>query len=159
MSNPSKNKGTATETAVVRFLTERGIAAKRETLHGNKDHGDVHIWAGKIVVEVKARAGWHSPADIERWMAELERECMNVPQCSVGVLIVKRPGSGAANAGDWFAYLRSDEWSLLMSNPDTKYVLPSMRSGPTADLAAEWVCVNLVHLAAVLAALPAGVLP
>lgn len=156
MSNPSKSKGTAAETAVVRYLTARGVPAQRVTLSGRFDRGDVHIFGGKLVAEIKSRRAWHSPADIEKWLGELERECMNVPQCSVGVLVVKRPGSGPANAGDWLAYLRADEWLTLSAGITISLYADGL---PVPDLAAEWVCVNLAHLASVLAALPAGVLP
>ena len=149
MSNPPKARGTAAETAVVRYLAARGLPAARVTLHGKHDRGDVHVFGGKVAIECKSRRTWHSPADIEKWLAELERECMNVPQCSVGVLVVKRPGSGPANAGDWLCFLRADEWALLSH----------CGWAGTPDQAAEWVCVNLAHLASVLTVLPAGVLP
>ena len=149
MSNPSKATGTRAEVGAERYLNARGVPTQRVALRGKHDQGDLHILGGKVVAEVKSRRSWHSPADIERWLAELERECMNVPHCSVGALVVKRPGSGAANAGDWLAYLRADEWALLSH----------CGWAGTPDQAAEWVCVNLAHLASVLAALPAGVLP
>ena len=41
MSNPSKQKGTAFETAVVEFLKSQGFPVERRALHGNTDKGDI----------------------------------------------------------------------------------------------------------------------
>jgi hypothetical protein len=152
VSTPSKRSGTTAEVGAEKYLNARGVPTVRQVLRGKHDQGDLHIFGGTIVAEVKSRRTWHSPADIERWMAELERECMNVPQCSVGVLVVKRPGSGPANAGDWLCYLRADEWLALSRWRHPQPWL--MAAAP--DLAAEWVCVNLAHLASALLALPPG---
>ncbi|WWV91882.1 RusA-like Holliday junction resolvase [Microbacterium phage phiMiGM15] len=42
MSNPAKAKGTAHESAVVRYLNERAIPARRVAQTGALDVGDVH---------------------------------------------------------------------------------------------------------------------
>lgn len=149
MSNPPKQRGTLAETTVERTVnaTLPG-AAQRVALKGSHDQGDVHIWGGRIVVEVKSRRQWASPAQIEAWMGELERECMNVPACSVGVLVVKRPGSGPANAGDWLCYLRADEFALVAYSEPVVNV----------ETAHAWVCVSLATLILMLAVLPGGAL-
>jgi hypothetical protein len=41
LSNPSKQKGTAFETAVIEYLKSCGIACERRALHGNTDKGDI----------------------------------------------------------------------------------------------------------------------
>lgn len=41
MANPSKNKGTAFETAVVRYLCEQGLPCERRALRGVRDGGDI----------------------------------------------------------------------------------------------------------------------
>ncbi len=42
MTNPSKQKGTAWETAVVSYLRDHGFPqVERRTLHGNQDQGDI----------------------------------------------------------------------------------------------------------------------
>lgn len=144
MSNPPKARGTAAESAATRYLVAHGVPTVRVALHGQRDRGDLHCFGGKVVCEVKSRRTWPSPGDIERWMGELERECANVHAFAVGALIVKRPGSGPANAGDWLCYVTHEDWATLTCAPI-----------PRVDLAREWVCVNLGHLAAVLANLPA----
>ena len=54
MTNKPKARGTAGESAVVRYLLEHKVLAKREILHGSIDHGDVHVHTkkGLIVLEV-----------------------------------------------------------------------------------------------------------
>jgi hypothetical protein len=142
MANPSKGKGTSAETTVQRELTAAGIDAARVTLHGNADHGDIHIRIGKylVVVEVKAYKSWASARQIERWLDEADLEGLNA-DADASVLVVKRPGSGPANAGDWLCYLRADEWEWLAYG--------SLRGVPARR---EWVSVNLAHLTAVIGA-------
>ena len=117
VTNPPKQRGTLAESTVERLINALlPGAARRVALKGNHDAGDVHVWGGKVVLEVKSRRQWASPKQIEAWLGELERECMNVPQCSLGALVVKRPGSGPASAGDWLVYLRADEFGLLLNH-------------------------------------------
>lgn len=150
MSNPPKARGTLAETAVERYINARvgAGAAQRVALKGNSDQGDIHIRGGAIVLEVKSRRKWASPAQIEAWLAETEREATRVPQCSIGALVVKRPGSGVANAGDWLVYLRLDELALLAWGADRIHT----------DIAHEWACINLAAFASLLRTLPAGAL-
>jgi len=138
MANPSKNKGTAAESAVVRYLTEHKVLAKREILHGNSDHGDVHVHTkkGLVVLEVKSYKAWASANLIEKWLVEADVEGVNAG-ADASALVVKRPGSGAANAGDWLVYVRADEWEWLAYDRDAT---PTNR----------WVCVNLEHFTHVL---------
>jgi hypothetical protein len=140
MTNKPKARGTAAETTVQRELTAAGIDAARVTLHGNADRGDIHIRVGKylVVVEVKAYKSWASARQIERWLDEADLEGLNA-DADASVLVVKRPGSGAANAGDWLCYMRADEWEWLAYG--------SSRGVPARR---EWVCVNLAHLVIVL---------
>jgi hypothetical protein len=142
MANPSKGKGTAAESAVVRFLTDHDIDAARVTLHGSKDQGDVFIRIGKylVTVEVKSYKSWASARQIERWLDEADLEGLNA-SADASILVVKRPGSGAANVGDWLAYMRADEWEWLAYG--NAMGTPARR---------EWVCVNLAHLTDVLVA-------
>lgn len=133
MTNRPKAKGTAAESAVVRFLTERHVLAKREILHGGKDHGDVHVHTkkGLIVLEVKAYKTWASARQLDAWMVEADIEGVNAG-ADASALVVKRPGSGAANAADWLVFMRADEWEWLAHGRDAT---------PTND----WICVNLAH--------------
>jgi hypothetical protein len=140
MANPSKAKGTSAESAVVRHLVEHGVDAARVTLHGNKDQGDVFIRIGKylITVEVKSYKTWASARQIERWLDEADLEGLNA-DADASVLVVKRPGSGPANVGDWLVYMRADEWEWLAYG--SPIGTPARR---------EWVCVPLSHMVIVL---------
>jgi hypothetical protein len=54
MTNPSRNKGTAWETAVVRYLAGRGLRARRKPLAGNQDKADIDLdEIPGIVIEAK----------------------------------------------------------------------------------------------------------
>ena len=46
MTNPPKKKGTAFESAVVAHIQEHGFPARRVTLHGSADQGDIHVHDG-----------------------------------------------------------------------------------------------------------------
>ena len=120
MSNPSKDKGTAAETAVVKLAAAMGIPAKRVALAGAADQGDVWLWpegdGARVVVEVKDAAsrtsknvGLPSWTDLQDFWAEAEREALRVPNCDVTLLVVKRPGKGLDNAADWFAFALTND--------------------------------------------------
>lgn len=86
--NPSKNKGTAFETAVVRYCRENGFPlAERIALHGNKDIGDVRLAPG-VILECKAHANY-SDAQIVEWLDETATEMAN-GNSDHGTLVVKR---------------------------------------------------------------------
>jgi hypothetical protein len=112
MSNPSKDKGTWAEGQTVKGLTARGIPAKREVLHGNKDHGDVHIYGGRVVVEVKWRPKLPSPNQVAAWMAEADTEALNAG-ADLCALVYNRPGYGATRMGDWLVVMWLDEFLFL----------------------------------------------
>jgi hypothetical protein len=92
----SKDKGTAAEREVVRYLQNWWPTAERRALSGNKDKGDVAGILG-VVVEVKAAAAQQLPA----WMRETWTEKENADACCC-VLVVKRPRQ---NVSRWDAYI------------------------------------------------------
>jgi hypothetical protein len=64
----AKAKGTSFETAVVRWLQERGVDARRIALHGAQDEGDID--AGTWNLEAKncrtlTLGAWVAEADVE----------------------------------------------------------------------------------------------
>lgn len=106
MSNPSKAKGTAWETALVNYLHEQGwVHAERRALHGNTDKGDI---AGIVGVVVEAKSC--KTLNVTGWVTEAETERDNAG-AKLGVAWYKRrghtsPGKGiVAMSGDTFAYL------------------------------------------------------
>ncbi|MGM9380310.1 hypothetical protein [Streptomyces antibioticus] len=91
----SKKKGTAAETAVVRFLRAVGFTyAERRSLNGTQDRGDIAGLPG-IVIEVKNC----SRQELAAWVEEAEREG-DRDGASLGVVWHKRRGK--ADPRDWF---------------------------------------------------------
>lgn len=104
----AKDKGTRGETGVVRYLRENGFPhAERSSLKGVADTGDITGTPG-ITWEVKCgeQAKYPSVLQVDRWMAELERERINagIPagmQVTIGVLVMQRAGYAPSRAEQW----------------------------------------------------------
>lgn len=110
MSNPSKQKGTAAETALVRYLKANGFPeARRQPLAGNRDIGDVWVCPWTIA-EVKVRTGPYSDADVDKWLLECETERVNAAADECW-LVVKRVGK--ACPGNWWV-IRWDKYNALV---------------------------------------------
>ena len=88
----AKAKGTAAETAVVRFLQANGYPhCERRALAGAQDRGDVAGIPG-IVIEVKAAAR----LELAAWVDEAVKEALfEVP-------VVWHKRRGYTNPGDWY---------------------------------------------------------
>lgn len=105
MANPSKAKGTAAETAVVKYARENGFPlADRLTLTGRYDRGDIGLCPG-VIVEVKHHATY-SRTDIEEWQRETFREQMNA-NASIGILVIRPPQQ--AKPQNWVAWRLSPQ--------------------------------------------------
>lgn len=89
MSNPSKQKGTAFETATVEYLKSRGIACERRALHGNTDKGDIAGVDG-WTFELKNRRTLDIGGAVDE--ATLEAHNSGTPFYAA---IVKRPRKGS----------------------------------------------------------------
>jgi Holliday junction resolvase len=102
MANPSKQKGTAAETALLRWLLGHGREARRNPPSGNKDVGDLVAYSydgdTPTIIEVKNMAD--VARAINEGIAELEAEKTNAGT-GHGVLVVKRRGKG--DPGEWLA--------------------------------------------------------
>ena len=98
MSNPSKQRGTAAETAVVDYLRRRGWPfAERRALSGRLDKGDVAGVAG-VCLEVKSC----KTIDLAGWLKEAETEQANAG-AHVGAVVAKKRGT--TDPGQWYAVL------------------------------------------------------
>ena len=142
--NPSKSKGTAAESAVVKYLRSCGIPADRHALKGTADEGDVWAWptvsgGARLVAEVKAGEQTKAPSwvQLSKWWQEAEDEASRVQDCDMAVLVCKRHGSGLP--GDWHAWVRPDD-------------LPGMQG--TAMARVPWVMLPLGELVRWLRAWP-----
>lgn len=91
-------KGTAAETAVVRYLRDHGFPhAERRALHGTADQGDI-TGCGPIVFEVKN----HKTLDLAGWLKELDVEMQNA-DVNVGAVVAKKRGT--TDPGEWYAVM------------------------------------------------------
>lgn len=125
----SKQIGTAAESAVVKCAQALEIPARRVVLAGQYDQGDVHLWDGEVVIEVKSGKQTVKPSwnQIRGWYAEAQTESLNSTG-GLPLLVLKRAGSGQAS--DWFAYWMSGElapWLEQECLPEADEVLVSMR--------------------------------
>lgn len=94
----AKQKGTAAETAVVKFLQANGFPyAERRALHGTLDKGDI-TGCGPIVFEVKD----HATLKFSEWLKELQDETRNA-KANTGCVVAKKRGK--TDPGEWYAVL------------------------------------------------------
>ena len=113
MVNPSKQKGTAAETALVDWFRSHGhTGAHRNPPAGTNDVGDiggVTTWcdiygeAAYVVIEVKNRRDLAT--SIRDGLNELEAEKITAGTRH-GVLVTKSRGVGLGRAGEWYAIRR-----------------------------------------------------
>jgi hypothetical protein len=102
----AKQKGTAAETAVVKYLKENGFPyAERRALTGTLDKGDI-TGCGPIVFEVKN----HAKIDLAGWIKELESETVNA-QATTGCVVAKKRGT--TDPGNWYAVMPF-EWMVWL---------------------------------------------
>jgi hypothetical protein len=103
----AKAKGTAAETAVVKYLQANGFPyAERRALHGTADKGDI-TGCGPVVFEVKD----HKTITLSAWLKELEAEMANA-KVAVGAVIAKKRGT--MNVGDWYAVMPVSVFAALL---------------------------------------------
>jgi len=115
--NKPKAKGTAAETAVVKYMRLNGFGGSdRQPLRGNRDAGDIALCPG-IVLEIKAHksAGTGQPGytQLAAWMAQSATEQYNAG-AAMCPLIVKR--TGTTDVGSWFAYLPLGDLTNLVGS-------------------------------------------
>lgn len=105
--NRPKIKGTAGESAVVKWLCENGHPhAERRALQGAADKGDIAGLPG-VMIEVK-----NVKADMwGKWLAETEIETRNA-KADVGMLVRKRVGR--SDPGQWFAVMNLETANRLL---------------------------------------------
>lgn len=92
----SKQKGTAAETAVVKYLCYRGLPVERRALSGSADKGD--IGGAGMTFEVKNCAR----TELAAWVDEARVEAANAGDDAYAV-IHKRRGKG--DPADWYVTL------------------------------------------------------
>lgn len=89
-------KGTAWETAVVKWLREHGFPfTERRSLHGTNDMGDITGIPG-VVIECKNAKTYK----LAEWIDETTQETTNA-KADIGVLFIKRIGKTDPSMGYW----------------------------------------------------------
>lgn len=101
----AKQKGTLAETAVVRYLRERGFDVHRQVLTGARDEGDIR--GLPVAVEVKNCAVVAMPA----WLREARAEADNAG-LPVGVVVHHPKGQGQVEG--WHVTLTLADFATLM---------------------------------------------
>ena len=110
----AKQKGTAAETALVRFLQGQGFpGAERRALGGGgagEDLGDI-TGIPSLCMEVKNHTTYKIPA----WIKETEIERQNA-KADFGILVVKPNGIGMTpdKVGQWWAIMPMQEMMNLL---------------------------------------------
>lgn len=119
-----KDVGTWTETQILRACQRAGITGHRCALAGSSDLGDLHLLGGRIVVEAKGGEQTRKPSwnQIHAWMRETETEAANVVTCDLGLLVIRRWGSG--DAADWHAWTNLADLAALTGT--STIALPSV---------------------------------
>lgn len=111
-----KDIGTATETAVVRYLRDHGWPhAERRALRGTEDAGDITGTPG-VCWSVKGGAYAHDPSDrqVAEWLAELDKQRIHAG-AGWGVLVTRRWRAGDPER--WWAWLSCDAVILIGGGP------------------------------------------
>ena len=99
-------RGTAAETAVVRYLQANGhVTVERRALGGVHDRGDIS-GLSETVVEVKA----HRAMDLASWVDQ-SRKAMR-PGDRIAAVWHKRRGKGSP--GDWYVTMTGDDFIRLL---------------------------------------------
>lgn len=119
MTNPAKSKGTAWETAIVRYLTGRGLPARRKVLGGRFDKADLEIEGlPDIVIEAKNRRGrqreGQAPSEksaLAEWVDEAVAEAANAG-ARFGVVWHHR--ARVASPGGGYVTMQGDQFTSLM---------------------------------------------
>ena len=107
MSNPNKAKGTAFETAIVRYLHERGFTdARRVVQTGPVDTGDVHC--GRFCFQAK---NWRDTAAAMREGTDGAMRQKKAAGLPFGVAVVKRH---RANVSQAYAIMPLEHYVDLM---------------------------------------------
>lgn len=103
MANPSKKKGTAAETRVVKFLRSFDIQAERRALSGSEDQGDIKVIARdvELVFEVKSGKQTMNPTrnQMDEWIRQTIIEGINAGCDSM--LVVARHGKSPKDYDVW----------------------------------------------------------
>lgn len=105
----SKQKGTAAETEVVRYLKNFcNLEVMRNPPQGQNDKGDIYVGGLPLVIEVKNCARM----ELSEWLKEAAAERNNA-SADVGVVWHKKRGKSSAE--DWFVTMSGADFMVFLS--------------------------------------------
>lgn len=119
MANRSKQKGTAYETLVRRFLNDNGFPkAHRTALTGGDDAGDIHgierrLTGRKAILQCKNQKKY----DLSGWLDDTVEQASRAND-AVPALVVKRAGKGEKAVGDSYVVMRLSDFVELLEEAD-----------------------------------------
>jgi Holliday junction resolvase len=115
MGNKHKAKGTTFETLLVNYLKEQGFKnARRTALAGENDAGDIHGVVQRLTLsEVAIQAKNQKAFKLSEWLNDTVHQAEKL-HMGVPLLVVKRPGKGAAAVGDSYAVMRLEDMLDLL---------------------------------------------
>ena len=128
MGNKNKAKGTSFETLLVNYLKEQGFPhARRTALAGENDAGDIHGVVQNCVVqncdipskEIAIQAKNQKAFKLSEWLNDTVKQASKL-HMGIPLLVVKRPGKGAAAVGDSYAVMRLEDMLLLLKEAHFK---------------------------------------
>lgn len=102
MTNPQKQKGSAYERAIVRYLTNQGFTVERTRAGWSDDRGDIHGIHHRVLGNFTIECKNHKALNLAGWLEELETERENNGG-GLGAVVHKRRNFG--DGGDQYATL------------------------------------------------------
>lgn len=101
-------KGTSAETALLKYLQDKGILAVRNPLSGSKDKGDLTTFGkNRFTIEVKNV----KRMELSTWLDEMLKEQKNA-DTEFGVVVHKRIRKG--DPAEWYATMTVSQLSTLI---------------------------------------------
>ena len=105
--NKNKQKGTGAETAITRYLNEKGIRARRNPPHGSLDKGDIELLDYPVIIESKNC----KRMELSVWLDEASRERDNA-NASIGIVWHKRIRT--TDPGKWYVTMSGEDLVKLL---------------------------------------------
>lgn len=120
MSNPAKQKGTSFETAIKRYLNNKGFKkAERTSLKGGEDTGDINgIQNTKTERKLAIQCKNQRKLSLSGWLDDTVSQAYKLEEGSLPALVVKRAGKGDKALGDTYVVMRLDDFVTLLKEAD-----------------------------------------
>jgi len=116
VGNKHKAKGTSFETAIVGYLKEKDFPnARRTALAGENDSGDIHGVKHPDATEVAIQCKNQKSFKLSEWLNDTVTQASKLPK-GLPLLVVKRPGKGAAALGESYAVMRLEDMVTLLKS-------------------------------------------